>query len=128
MKVTAVAQRSGNWWAVRIPEVDGAFTQARRLDQVPDMAAEAAALMLDVDSASITVEVEAHTDMDSLLASVREARDAAEHAAEQSARITRKAARELLAEDYTVRDTGRLLGLSPQRVSQLAHEDDLMEV
>ena len=43
MEVTAVCRRSGNWWAVEIPEVEGAFTQARRLDQVADMAADGAA-------------------------------------------------------------------------------------
>ena len=32
MKVTAEATRSGGWWAVEVPEVDGAFTQACRLD------------------------------------------------------------------------------------------------
>jgi hypothetical protein len=43
MGYTAEARRSGEWWAVRVLEVPGAFTQAKRLDQVPEMAADAVA-------------------------------------------------------------------------------------
>lgn len=53
MKVTAVAQRSGNWWAIHVPKVAGALIQARRSD--PAMAADAVALVLDVDESSIEV-------------------------------------------------------------------------
>lgn len=119
MKITAVAQRSGNWWAVEIPEVPGAFTQARRLDQIAEMAASSAGLMLDQDPESFEVVVEAHTDQDSMIAHAREAREAADRAADEASQKMREAARALLAEEYTVRDAGRLLGVSPQRVSQL---------
>lgn len=34
---TAVCQRSQGWWAIRFPEVPGAFSQARRLGQVERM-------------------------------------------------------------------------------------------
>jgi len=34
------AQRDGRWWFVRVAEVPGAATQARRLDQVEAMARE----------------------------------------------------------------------------------------
>jgi hypothetical protein len=43
MKVTAQARRTGDWWAVEVPEVDDVFTQANRLDQVPAMVADAVA-------------------------------------------------------------------------------------
>ena len=33
MEVTAEVSRSGAWWAVEVPEVPGAFTQAERLDR-----------------------------------------------------------------------------------------------
>lgn len=119
MKVTAIAQRSGNWWAVHVPEVPGAFTQARRLDQVADMAAEAVTLLLEVDEATIEVTVEPHTDKDSLIAQAREAREVADRAADEASTMMRQAARELLADGLTVRDAGRLLQVSPQRISQL---------
>lgn len=45
MNVTANAVRVGNWWAVEVPEIPGFFTQARHLDEVPAIVAEAAALL-----------------------------------------------------------------------------------
>lgn len=57
MKLTAKAQRSNGWWAVEVPEVPGVFTQARRLDEIPAMVADAVALML-VERANVEVIVE----------------------------------------------------------------------
>jgi predicted RNase H-like HicB family nuclease len=115
---TAVCRRSGNWWAVSIRELKGVHTQARRLDQVADMALDAIALMLDVDPAEVqvTVEPEVPAPVTDALAARRAAREA-EHAAEAA---TATAVRQLLDNGYTIRDAGRLLGLSPQRISQIA--------
>lgn len=57
MKYTATCMRSGNWWAITVPEITGAFSQAGRLDQVEGMAREAIALLLDVDPRSFAIEV-----------------------------------------------------------------------
>ncbi|MEU7570251.1 hypothetical protein [Micromonospora sp. NPDC049240] len=92
MKYTATCVRSGGWWAITVPEISGLFSQARRLDQVEGMAREAITLLLDVDPQ-------------------------AEESAEEA---TITAVRALLAKGYTVRDAGALLGISAQRVSQLA--------
>lgn len=119
MKITAIARRSGRWWAVEVPEVEGVYTQARRLDQVADMAAEAAALMLDIDESDIEVTVTPHTSKDSIIAQAREAREAADRAADEASRVMRAAARELVSDGMTVRDVGRVMGISHQRVSQL---------
>ena len=45
--------RSGEWWAITVPALRGAFSQARNLDEVPEVAREAIALMLDVDPAEV---------------------------------------------------------------------------
>lgn len=115
---TAVCRRSGNWWAISVRELKGVHTQARRLDQVADMARDAIALMLDVDPSGVevTVEPEVPAPVADALAARRAAREA-EHAAEQA---TASAVKQLLDEGYTIRDAGRLLGLSPQRISQIA--------
>lgn len=58
MRVTALCTRSDGWWAVAVPEVDGVFTQARHLDQVPAMVVDAVALMTDEDPTTIEVDVQ----------------------------------------------------------------------
>lgn len=115
---TAVCRRFGDWWAIAVPEIKGVHTQVRRLDQAADMARDAIALMLDADPATIqvTVEPEVPASVVDALAARRAAREA-ERAAEAS---TAAAARQLLEDGYTIRDVGRLLGLSPQRISQIA--------
>ena len=55
MKVTAKVTRSGDWWAVEVPEVEGAFTQARRLDQIPEMVADAVHLLAGVPAEDVEV-------------------------------------------------------------------------
>lgn len=45
--------RSGDWWAITVPALRGVFSQARNLDEVPEVAREAIALMLDVDPAEV---------------------------------------------------------------------------
>lgn len=119
MRVTAKAQRSDGWWAVEVPEVPGVFTQARRLDQIPDMVADAVELVAGVAKADIVVDVEPITDMDDVVAEAREARQAADEAGTRASATMRFALSNLIQAGYTVRDAGQLLGVSPQRVSQL---------
>lgn len=58
MKVTAIVTRSGDWWAVEVPDVAGGIhTQAKRLDQVPAMVQDAVALMLGVPMDSVEVSI-----------------------------------------------------------------------
>jgi hypothetical protein len=61
MRVTANATRAGNWWAVDVPEVEGLFTQAKRLDLIPAMVVDAAGLL----GADVTEsEVDVHPQID----------------------------------------------------------------
>lgn len=46
--LTAVFQRSGDWWAAWVEELPGANTQGRTLDEAREKLQEAAQLMLDV--------------------------------------------------------------------------------
>lgn len=57
MQVTALACRSGDWWALEVPEIDGALTQAKRLDQIPEMVADAVSLLEDVPAEQVVVRV-----------------------------------------------------------------------
>lgn len=122
MKVTAKATRAGDWWAVEVPEVPGAFTQAKRLDQIPDMVRDAVALMTGEPSLSIDVEVVPVID-ESIGATI----DSVTQKREQAATLAREATEDMatLARTLTevggmsVRDVGEILGISYQRVSQL---------
>ncbi|MFF5172165.1 helix-turn-helix domain-containing protein [Micromonospora sp. NPDC000089] len=117
---TVTCTRSGDWWAIRVDELAGVFSQARRLDQVEAMAREAIALMLDIAPDSFDVVV--HPEVPGEVARARQARTELRQAERSAEEATRLAARALLSEGYTVRDAGELLGISPQRVSQITRD------
>ena len=125
MEVTtysAVCRRTGRWWAISVPGLKGVHTQARRLDQVAAMTREAIALMLDVDPATIQVEVS--PELPATATHALDARRVAREAEQAAEKATATAVRALLDDGYTVRDTGALLGLSPQRISQIAAREN----
>ena len=125
-KYTAIARRSGRWWAIEVPELPGLHSQARRLDQVPAMASEAIALLLDVAEDSIEVSVQTTLEsLGGLQASIEKAlaaREAAARAQDEASGAMKHAVREIRDQGYTARDAGILLGVSNQRISQLEHE------
>ncbi|MGW4825453.1 type II toxin-antitoxin system HicB family antitoxin [Streptomyces sp. NPDC004227] len=114
------ARRAGDWWALEVPDLPGAFSQVKRLDQAGDAAREAIAVMLDVEPDNITVDVqpilpeEAQAALTAMRAAQEEARKAAE---KERAAMQRAAA--VLTEELSQRDAGRFLGVSFQRVHQL---------
>ncbi len=114
--------RSGNWWAITVPELDGVFTQARRLDQVEARAREAIALLLDVAEGEIgqlDVVVTPPDAVAALLGEMQESEATATEASERAAALRRQVAQQLRADGFPVRDIGRLTGISHQRVSQI---------
>ena len=124
-RYAAKAIRSGDWWAITIPELKGVHSQARRLDQAEAMAREAISLFLDIPDDSIEVTVEPvlpaalQADVDKALA----VRGEAEELQREAATATARAARELVrGAKLTVREAGQVLGVSHQRVAQLLHK------
>ena len=118
---TAVCERAERWWAIRIEELPGVFTQVRRLDQAEAMARDAVAQMLGVPGTTFEVDVQpvVPADLRRLVAEVRTARSRSEQASEAAATATRTAAEELVRRGLTMREAGVLLGLSHQRIAQL---------
>ena len=114
-------ERDGDWWGIEVPEVDGAFSQARRLDQVEAMAREVVALLLDVsqDSFDLELDVNLPEDWAHSAAQVAELRASAEQAEQALSHGLRNVAARLVGAGLPVRDVGRILGVSAQRVSQL---------
>ncbi len=127
MRVTATARRSGDWWAIEVAEVPGLFTQVRRLDQVEAMVKDAAELL-----GSPVTEVDVVPDLPSVTrekvsrakASLNEAANLQKEASIRS----REAAADLRGKGLTVRDVATVLGVSAQRVSQIAPSGRLKRV
>lgn len=126
---TAEAVRSGRWWAIRVPEVPGVFSQARNLQEVRAMATDAIALVLDVPADGFDVDLQvflAATDdgrgsesVAAIVDVVEAKKEAADRAASEAAETMRRAAATLTGSGMTLRDAGEVLGVSYQRIQQL---------
>lgn len=126
MKVyTAMVSREGRWWMISIPELDG-VTQARRLSEAKQMAREYIAVTLDLKLSEVAVDlqivdVEGVTDLAARMNRIREEKAEAARleaeALEESARL----AKELVNAEVPLRDAAEVLGVSYQRVHQLAN-------
>lgn len=108
------------YWLIHVREIDQ-WTQARNLDEAEHMARDLIATWNDVPIESVTVEVAL-----TLPAAVRDhldrvtkCREAAAAATSEAARQYRAAAHGLKAHGLTVRDIGKALHISHQRVQQL---------
>ncbi|WP_329788520.1 hypothetical protein V1227_28865 [Lentzea sp. DG1S-22] len=118
----ATATREGRWWVVDVPEVG--VTQGRTTREAERMAADLVAVMLDVPVEKVSVQVDFHL-KGKLADEVRNAKQAqqdAEKAQRQAADQSRAAVRHVLAAGLSKQDAARVLGISAQRVSQLAPE------
>jgi hypothetical protein len=132
VKVTARARRSGDWWAIDVPEVAGAFTQAKRLDQVPAEVADAVATLLEVPVSTVELErieiifgnAETTRTLNEVIRTARSLAEEAERIQREASAAMREAVDVLRGLGFTVRDVGTMLGVSHQRVGQLAETSD----
>lgn len=117
------AERSGAWWLLTSPDAPGAVSQVRRLNQVDEHMREAIAFVMDVDADSFDLDIVPELPT-ALAEEVRAARAAIEQAAEvarAAAERQRKIVQELvITQRLTGREIAMVLGVSPQRVSQLS--------
>ena len=126
-----VVTREDKSWLASVPEVHGAHTWARSLTGLDRYVREAIALVLDLPpkaEKNLELELEFHTgddDFDATLTDVRRERQrlaAAERAlADRTAALAEALVRQ---HQVSVRDTAKLLDLSPQRISQLVPQAD----
>lgn len=120
MKLTAQATRSGSWWAVNVPEIDGLYTQAKRLDQIPAMVADAASLLTGLPETEFEIVVTVGNLFATEISDYTTRAHDANKAVEKMAATSRKVVTTMRKDGLSVRDIATLLHLSPQRVSQLA--------
>lgn len=122
MKATyrVTARRTGDWWALEVPELPGVFSQTKRLDKAAEQISEAISVMLDIEPKEFEVQVEPvlPAEAQKALQEASRARRDAEKASEAEREALRHAAA-VLTKELSQRDAGRVMGLSFQRVSQL---------
>ena len=115
------ASKDGRWWFVQVPELD-TVGQARSAAEVEDVAREIIGLWLDVEpdtfDVAVSIEIPGAAREAWEESKQREAIARGENAA--AATLARLAVASLRADGLTFRDAGVVLGLSPQRVQQLA--------
>lgn len=116
--------RDGRWWMIHVPEIDG-LTQARRVDEIEDMARSLIAISTDIPLSEIGVHVMSVTvagigDIADTAQRIERLRRQAEELEAKAADAAKQYARDLTREGVPVRDAASLLGVSPQRISQLA--------
>ncbi len=119
--VTAERGRIPQMWVFQCAEFPGAVSQSRRLADAPLLMREAIAFVSGEPAEDIEVAV-VPVLPDEMAAQVREARAAVARLADQqreTADLSRSAARSLVGAGMTRADAAVVLGVSPQRVSQL---------
>lgn len=116
-----IVHREPGWWVIEIPELE-LVTQARRLGDVEKNAREAIASLLDVERASFDLEQDVQAPP-SVLREMDEARALMDRAAilreEGADRIGQAVERLIKDFGLTMREAGKLLHLSHQRIAQL---------
>ncbi|MCL5444540.1 MAG: transcriptional regulator [Actinobacteria bacterium] len=112
---------STGWWVVTVPELPGAISQARRLDQVPGDVAEVVELMTQEKPGTYAINVEPVYPGAAGVAA-REAvalRRQAEQIGNAASDAVRNAVIALRSEGLTLRDAASLTGISYQRAQQI---------
>ena len=117
---TALAERAGRWWTVRVPQIEGLAVQVRSLDQAEMMARRHISEALHVPPESVRVEVHTEASVLPAVTKALQARQAASQAAEAAARATRSAIEALLADGSTLQEAAIVLRLSLEEAADLA--------
>ncbi len=116
------------WWVAQVKEAPAAITQGRTIAEARRRIREALALALDDDAAAkrakLIDDVKLPADARRALDEARAARARLATESKKAQKSTAKAVRALLESMHlSVRDAGDLIGISPQRVHQLSHEN-----
>ncbi|HME79550.1 MAG TPA: HicB family toxin-antitoxin system [Mycobacterium sp.] len=117
-------ERDGRWWMIHVPEIDQ-ITQARRINEIEDMARSLIAISTDQPISEITVHV-ANICVDGVdvlegAAQVTRLRNRAVEVEQEAVATASDFAVRLTKADVPVRDIATLIHVSPQRVSQLTN-------
>ena len=120
-----VVTREDGAWLADVPELEGAHTYARTLPALDRAVREVVVMAADrpdEDMPALRLAYEYRTgdpDVDTTAAKVRALREEADQLVATAIARTAAAAELLVARGLPVRDVAAMLGISPQRVSQI---------
>ena len=120
MSYTAEVTRDGRFWLINVPEIDR-VTQARTVAEIEPMARDLIDIMTDgaAGDFELDVRIELPGSVSMHLAEAERLRGVEAEARSAAAVEFRRAALELKESGLSVRELGRVLGVSHQRASQL---------
>ena len=110
------------WWLATVPALPGCHTQGRTLEQAEERIREALALFVPARAAAgadLIANVELSPAAKRAVLEASSKREAADALVKQSQAAARAAARALTRDGLSLRDVGRLLGVTRQRAHQL---------
>jgi hypothetical protein len=117
-------ERDGRWWMISVPEIEQ-LTQARRIDEIEDMARSLIAVSTDQPISDITVRIANicvnGVDVLEGAAQVTRLRHHAVEVEKSAVAASTDFATRLTKANVPVRDIAALIDVSPQRISQLTN-------
>lgn len=121
MEIIALVERQDDGWLIAVPELDNYKTTVKRLDKGTEMVKTLAEKVTGESKCDIVVKVEAVMpgiicDIESAQAKMREATRLQEEASNEIRDVVAR----MRDRGLTMRDIAILLGVTPQRVAQLA--------
>ena len=111
---TALCERAGRWWTIRIPQVEGLSAQVRDLGQAEMVARQVVSRTLNIPAEAIRIDV--LPDAPAPVADALRARHAARMAVDAANRATRNALDMLAREGFAFHEAATMLGLSPGEI------------
>jgi hypothetical protein len=111
---TALCERAGRWWTIRVPQVEGMTAQVRSLDQAEIVTRQLIARTLAMPPEAIRVDV--LPDAPLPVAEALQKRQVARQAVEAANRSTRNALEALAREGFAFQDAATMLSLSPAEI------------
>ncbi|MGP9725169.1 hypothetical protein ACT3SZ_14250 [Corynebacterium sp. AOP40-9SA-29] len=121
VSIEATVERDGRWWVIRVPEYD-ISGQAARLSEAESVAREITSLWLGIEEEDVVVSLTQRVPDDVTLA-LRQAEEegrAARELAAHAASVKAAAVRRLLQTGMHQNEAAELIGVSRQRIAQIA--------
>lgn len=121
MELKAKCERQGDGWLVEVPELNNFVTTAKRLDKATDQIKAYAEQTTGESKCDVVVKVEAV--MPGIICDIEAAHDKMREATrlqEEASIEIRDVVSRMRDQGLTMRDIAVLLGVTPQRVAQLA--------